>query len=50
MYGNCGMYCDPEDLSKEDRKALLEEQEKILQAKLATVKHMLENLDSSESK
>lgn len=48
MYGNCGMYCDPEELSGEDRKALLKEKKAILEAKLATVQHLLESLDSEE--
>lgn len=45
MYGNCGAYCDPADISKEDRKALLNETQAILEAKLATVKQMIKNLD-----
>lgn len=41
-YGCCGY--DDEELSYEDQKALLEEREKILEAKLATVRHMKETL------
>ena len=50
-YGNCGGYCEPEEYSKNDRRVILEEQEAILEAKLATVRHMRKNLDSeSEDK
>ena len=43
--GNCGCSCDTEEeLSQEDQKALLEEREKILEAKLATVRHMKDSL------
>lgn len=48
MYGNCGDNCSPADFSKEDRKALLTEQQAILEAKLATVKQMIKNLDSEK--
>lgn len=47
-YGNCGGYCEPVEYTKKDKQALLQEQEAILEAKLATVKHMIENLDSAE--
>lgn len=50
MYNNaCGDYCEPRVVTKKDRKALLEEQEKILEAKLATVRHWIENLDEEKS-
>lgn len=45
--GNC--YCGDEELSKEDRKALLKEKEAILEAKLATIRHWMENSDKSDS-
>lgn len=51
-YSNmCGAYCDPADFnwSKKDRKALLKEKEAILEAKLATVRHWIEDLDKEES-
>lgn len=52
MYSNyCGGgYCEPEgSLSKKDKKALLKEQEAILEAKLATVRHWMESADKEES-
>lgn len=50
MYTNdCGAYCEPVTWSKSDRKALLKEQESILMAKLATIRHWIENLDKEES-
>jgi hypothetical protein len=49
MYsGNCGSYCEPQEWSKKDREVFLKEKQAILEAKLATVKHMLENLDDEE--
>lgn len=45
--GNCE--CGDSELSSEDRKALLKEKEAILEAKLATVRHMLETSDKSDS-
>lgn len=54
----CGGYCDCGDseLSKEDRKALLKEKEAILEAKLATIRHLIskaslreENADKEKS-
>lgn len=36
----CYGYNQDEDLSDDDQLALLEEKEKILEAKLATVRHM----------
>ena len=46
MYGNCGSnYCEPEAWSENDQKALLQERAAILEAKLATVRHWIENLD-----
>ena len=49
MYGNCcGDYSEPAVWSKSDRKALLKEQESILEAKLATIRHWIENLDKEE--
>ena len=52
-YSNmCGGYCDqPEalDITKEDKKALLEEKQAILEAKLATIRHWIENLDKEKS-
>ena len=45
-YGSCGSCdCGPESISKADHKALLEEQAKILEAKLATIRHLIENID-----
>jgi hypothetical protein len=47
----CGGYCEPvEDLSKDDRKAVLEEKKAILEAKLATVSHLIETLEKNKSK
>lgn len=44
--GNCGCSCDSEDeISRDDQKAFLEEKEKILEAKLATVRHMKNSLE-----
>lgn len=40
--GGC---CEPEEMSVDDQKALLEERKKILEAKLATVEHLLKTLD-----
>ncbi|MBI4054125.1 MAG: DUF5320 domain-containing protein [Candidatus Doudnabacteria bacterium] len=52
MFGNgmCyGRYCAPYGLgSKKDQTAFLEEQEKILEAKLATIRHMKESVKSSK--
>lgn len=45
---NCGGYCEPAAYSKGDQKALLKEQEKILEAKLATIRHWIENVDKEE--
>lgn len=45
---DCGGYCEPAAFSKSDRKALLKEQEAILEAKLATIRHWIENLDKEE--
>ena len=41
-------YCGPMSWSKKDRMAMLEEQEKIMEAKLATLKHMKESLASEK--
>lgn len=52
MYSNdmCAAYCSPMGFgSKKDRVALLEEQEKILEAKLATVKHMKDSVQKGGS-
>jgi hypothetical protein len=35
--------------SKSDQKAVLKEQEAILEAKLATIRHWMEDLDNDES-
>ncbi len=45
-YGTCGGYCEPVAWDKKDRQALLKEQKMILEAKLATINHWMENLDS----
>ena len=45
---NCGDYCEPMEISKKDRKALLQEREAILEAKLATIRHWIENLDEED--
>jgi hypothetical protein len=45
---NCGDYCEPYTVTKDDRKALLKEQASILEAKLATIRHWIENLDKDE--
>jgi hypothetical protein len=46
MYGNgcCGGYCEPEEMTQEDQEAFLQEREAILEAKLATVRHLRETL------
>jgi len=38
----------PAAYSKDDRKALLKEQASILEAKLATIRHWLENIDKED--
>ncbi len=51
-YSNmCGGYCGTDDfeLSKDDKKALLKEQEAILEAKLATIRHWMETSDKDVS-
>lgn len=47
---NCSGYCEPEGfvISKESRKALLKEKEAILEAKLATVRHWIEESESEK--
>lgn len=41
----CGGYCYPHDSwSKKDEIASLDEQEKILKAKLATIRHMKDSV------
>lgn len=47
---NCADYCGPASFSKDDQKALLKEQEAIFEAKLATIRHWIENLDKKEVK
>lgn len=49
MFGACGEYCEPITVSKTDQKALLKEREAILEAKLATIRHLMETLDKEES-
>jgi len=48
MNNCCGGYCEPAAYSKDDRKALLKEQASILEAKLATIRHWLENIDKED--
>ena len=44
--GMCGYgYCGPMGFKKEDEAAFLKEQEAILEAKLATVKHLREEAE-----
>ncbi len=55
MHSNayCGDgYCGPMGFygSKEDKVALLEEQEKVMEAKLATIRHMKESAKSAQEK
>ncbi len=49
-HGYCDGYCGPwgTGISKKDEIAFLEEQEKILEAKLATIRHMKESVKSSK--
>ena len=47
-HGNCGGYCGPHGWSKKDRLAHLEEAEKIMEAKLATIRHMKESAKSEK--
>jgi len=51
MYSNCcGGYCGSDyKPSKKDKKAMLKEEQAILEAKLATVKHLIETADEDES-
>lgn len=51
MYSNyCGVYCEPEEaLSGKDKKVLLKEREAILEAKLATIRHMIETTDEDKA-
>ena len=52
-YANMGgCYCEPydESLTKEDKKALLLEQKAIMEAKIATINHLVDSLDKEESK
>lgn len=46
--GNCYSGSD-EELSAEDRRALLKEKEAILEAKLATIRHWMETADDRKS-
>ena len=49
MYGDmCGGYCGPGQWSKSDQVALLKEREKILEAKLATIRHMIEETEKEK--
>ena len=51
-YSNmCGGYCGPDNFSwsKTDRKVLLKEKEAIMEAKLATIRHWIENADKEKS-
>lgn len=41
--GCCG-YCEPDEVTQEDQEAFLKEREAILEAKLATVRHLREQL------
>jgi len=47
-----GCYCEPyeETLTKEDKRTLLLEKKAIMEAKIATINHMLDSLDKKESK
>ena len=52
-YANMGgCYCEPyeETLTKEDKRTLLLEKKAIMEAKIATINHMLDSLDKKESK
>jgi len=52
MYGTngcCGGYCEPEEMTAEDQEAYLKERESILEAKLATVRHLMESLKKTKS-
>ena len=46
--GYCSGYYDQEEMSVEDEKALLKEKQAILEAKLATVKYMLEHVEDKK--
>lgn len=48
MCGPGGWCYPPGRWSKKDELAMLEEQEKILEAKLATVRHMKENVKAAK--
>ena len=48
----CGAYCGPMGYGRMDAKdevAFLEEQEKILEAKLATIRHMKESATNEKA-
>lgn len=47
---NCGNYCDPDsfELTKADRKVLLKEKEAVLEAKLATIRHWIETIETGD--
>ncbi len=48
--GCYGGYCEPEEMTTEDQEAFLKEREAILEAKLATIRHLRETLkDKSKS-
>ena len=47
----CGYgYCGPMGFKQEDQAAILKEQEKILEAKLATIRHMIEQAEKTPVK
>lgn len=46
-YGCCGY--DAESMTTDDLKALYDEQEKIFEAKLATVRHLRESLKNKKT-
>ena len=46
--GMCGYgYCGPMGFSKGDETTFLKEQEKILEAKLATIRHLIEQSEKT---
>ena len=49
MCGDNCYWAAGEELSAEDRKALLKEKEAILEAKLATIRHWIETADEKKS-
>ena len=46
--GICGGGCNCGPVTKEDEVTFLREKEKIMEAKLATIRHLIESLESEK--